>query len=188
MSSRIGIFGGTFDPVHLGHLSVAWEAAELLDAEVRLIPASIPPHRPPPIASAAQRVVILRTALQGQSRLSLDTRELDREGPSYTVDTLVGLRTEQGARPLVLLIGADAFANLASWDRWRELFDIALPSFAVTIEALRTIRDQPREAQRLVQNFAAESMMKVSQAQLDLDHSITEREKDGRRKRRGRAK
>ena len=69
-----------------------------------------------------------------------------------------------------------------------ELFDIALPSFAVTIEALRTIRDQPREAQRLVQNFAAESMMKVSQAQLDLDHSITEREKDGRRKRRGRAK
>ena len=121
----LALFGGTFDPVHLGHLSVAWEAAELLDAEVRLIPASIPPHRPPPIASAAQRVVILRTALQGQSRLSLDTRELDREGPSYTVDTLVGLRTEQGARPLVLLIGADAFANLASWDRWRELFDIA---------------------------------------------------------------
>ena len=121
----LALFGGTFDPVHLGHLSVAWEAAELLDAEVRLLPASIPPHRQPPIASAAQRVAILRAALQDQSRLSLDTRELDREGPSFTVDTLTGLRAEQGTRPLVLLIGADAFANLASWDRWRELFEVA---------------------------------------------------------------
>jgi nicotinate-nucleotide adenylyltransferase len=121
----LALFGGTFDPVHLGHLSVAWEAAELLDAEVRLLPASIPPHRQLPIASAAQRVAILRAALQGQSRLSVDTRELDRAGPSFTVDTLTGLRAEQGARPLVLLIGADAFANLASWDRWRELFEVA---------------------------------------------------------------
>jgi nicotinate-nucleotide adenylyltransferase len=121
----LALFGGTFDPVHLGHLSVAWEAAELLDAEVRLLPASIPPHRQPPIASAAQRVAILRAALRDQSRLSLDTRELDREGPSFTVDTLTGLRAEQGARPLVLLIGADAFANLATWNRWRDLFDVA---------------------------------------------------------------
>jgi nicotinate-nucleotide adenylyltransferase len=90
----LALFGGTFDPVHLGHLSVAWEAAELLDAEVRLLPASIPPHRAPPLASAAQRVAILRAALQDQSRLSLDTRELDREGPSFTVDTLTGLRAE----------------------------------------------------------------------------------------------
>jgi nicotinate-nucleotide adenylyltransferase len=121
----LALFGGTFDPVHLGHLSVAWEAAELLDAEVRLLPASIPPHRQPPIASAAQRVAILRAALQGQSRLRLDTRELEREGPSFTIDTLTGLRTEQGARPLVLLIGADAFANLSSWHRWRALFEVA---------------------------------------------------------------
>ena len=119
------IFGGTFDPVHLGHLSVAWEASELLDAEVRLLPASVPPHRPPPIASAAQRVAILRAALQGQSRLILDTRELERSGPSYTIDTLAELREEQGSRPLVLLIGADAFAGLSSWHRWCELFDVA---------------------------------------------------------------
>ena len=121
----LAIFGGTFDPVHLGHLSVAWEAAELLDAEVRLLPANIPPHRPPPIASAEQRVAMLRAALQGQSRLTLDTRELERDGPSYTIDTLIELRAEQGARPLVLLIGADAFAGLPSWHRWRELFDVA---------------------------------------------------------------
>lgn len=121
----LAIFGGTFDPVHLGHLSVAWEASELLDAEVRLMPASVPPHRPPPSASAAQRVAMLHAALQGQSRLTLDLRELERSGPSYTIDTLIELRAEQGNRPLVLLIGADAFAGLCSWHRWIELFDIA---------------------------------------------------------------
>jgi nicotinate-nucleotide adenylyltransferase len=121
----LAIFGGTFDPVHVGHLSVAWEAAELLDAEVRLMPASIPPHRPSPIATPEQRVAMLRAALQGQSRLTLDTRELQRSGPSYTIDTLIELRAEQGGRPLVLLIGADAFAGLTSWHRWRELFEVA---------------------------------------------------------------
>jgi len=121
----LAVFGGTFDPVHIGHLSVAWEAAELLDAEVRLMPASVPPHRPPPIASAAQRVAMLRAALRGQSRLTLDTRELSRHGPSYTVDTLRELRGEQGERPLLLLLGADAFAGLPSWHRWRELFELA---------------------------------------------------------------
>lgn len=121
----LAIFGGTFDPVHLGHLSVAWEASELLDADVRLLPVSVPPHRPTPNASAAQRVAMLRAALQGQSRLALDTRELERAGPSYTIDTLIDLRAEQGARPLVLLIGADAFAGLSGWHRWRELFEFA---------------------------------------------------------------
>ncbi len=121
----LAIFGGTFDPVHLGHLSVAWEASELLDADVHLLPASVPPHRPPPIASAQQRVAMLRAALQGQSRLALDTRELEREGPSYTIDTLLELRAELGERPLVLLIGADAFAGLPGWHRWHELFDLA---------------------------------------------------------------
>ncbi|MEO5828956.1 MAG: nicotinate-nucleotide adenylyltransferase [Rhodanobacter sp.] len=121
----LAIFGGTFDPVHLGHLSVAWEAAELLDAEVRLLPANVPPHRDVPVASATQRAAILREALKGQSRLALDTRELDRPGPSYTIDTLHELRAEHGDRPLVLLVGADAFAQLASWHRWRELFELA---------------------------------------------------------------
>ena len=121
----LAIFGGTFDPVHLGHLSVAWEASELLDAEVRLMPASVPPHRAPPMASAVQRVAMLRATLQGQSRLTLDTRELERSGPSYTIDTLIELRAEQGERSLVLLIGADAFAGLPGWHRWRELFEVA---------------------------------------------------------------
>lgn len=121
----LAIFGGTFDPIHIGHLTVAWEAAELLDAEVRLMPAHVPPHRPAPLASAAERVAMLRAALAGQSRLVLDARELERGGPSYTIDTLRELRAEQGARPLVLLLGADAFAGLPSWNHWRALFDFA---------------------------------------------------------------
>jgi len=121
----LAILGGTFDPVHVGHLRAAWEAAEALDAEVRLMPAHVPPHRAPPVASAQQRVAILRAALAGQDRLTLDTRELDRKGPSYSFDTLAGLRGEIGARPMVLLIGSDAFAGLPTWHRWRELFDLA---------------------------------------------------------------
>lgn len=121
----LAILGGTFDPVHLGHLCVAWEASELLDAEVHLLPASVPPHRTPPVATAAQRVALLRVALRGQSRLLLDARELERSGPSWTVDTLRELRAEHGTRPLVLLLGADAFAGLPSWHQWRELFALA---------------------------------------------------------------
>jgi nicotinate-nucleotide adenylyltransferase len=122
----LAIFGGTFDPIHIGHLRAAWEASEALDAEVRIVPAKIPPHRPQPVASAAERAAMLRAALVGQQRLQLDLRELEREGPSYTFDTLASLRAEIGAeRPLVLLIGADAFAGLSTWHRWRELFGLA---------------------------------------------------------------
>jgi nicotinate-nucleotide adenylyltransferase len=126
MHEPIVILGGTFDPVHIGHLRVALEASETLSAPVRLMPAHVPPHRPAPVASAAQRVAMLRAALTGQDRLQLDTRELDRAEPSYTVDTLRTMRAEFGAsRPLILLLGADAFAGLPTWNLWRELFDRA---------------------------------------------------------------
>ena len=126
MTKPLAILGGTFDPVHNAHLRVAWEAAERLDAEVRLVPANVPPHRDQPVANAHERAAILRAALQGQDRLVLDERELRREGPSWTIDTLFELRDEIGAeRPLVLLVGADAFLGLPSWHRWGELFDYA---------------------------------------------------------------
>jgi nicotinate-nucleotide adenylyltransferase len=122
----IAILGGTFDPVHNAHLRAAWEAAEALDAQVRLMPAHVPPHRPAPVASAALRVAMLEVALAGQSHLTLDTRELRRAGASYTFDTLFEMREEFGAaRSLILLLGADAFAGLPSWHRWRDLFDLA---------------------------------------------------------------
>lgn len=119
----IALLGGTFDPVHLAHLRVAWEAAEVLDAEVRLMPANVPPHRPAPVASASHRVRMLEAALAGQHRLTLDTRELNRAEPSYTFETLRELRAELGPQqPLVLLVGADAFSAFATWHRWREIF------------------------------------------------------------------
>ena len=120
------IFGGTFDPVHIGHLRVALEASEFLDADVRLMPAHTPPHRPAPIATAAQRTAMLELVVAGQKNLSVDARELRRAGPSYTRDTLEELRRELPAdQSLVLLLGADAFAGLPTWHRWRELFDLA---------------------------------------------------------------
>jgi nicotinate-nucleotide adenylyltransferase len=126
MTRPLAILGGTFDPVHNAHLRVAWESAEMLDAEVHLIPANVPPHRDQPIASAAERAAILRAALNGQDRLVADERELRRDGPSWTIDTLIEIREEVGAeRPLVLLVGADAFLGLPSWHRWGELFDYA---------------------------------------------------------------
>lgn len=126
MTRPLALLGGTFDPIHNAHLRVAWEAAEFLDAEVRLVPANVPPHREQPVADAMQRAALVRAALAGQDRLALDTRELRREGPSYTVDTLLELRAEIGEeRPLVLLVGADAFAGLPQWHRWKELFELA---------------------------------------------------------------
>jgi nicotinate-nucleotide adenylyltransferase len=122
----VAILGGTFDPVHNAHLRVAWEAAEALDADVRLMPAHVPPHRPAPVASAQQRVAMLRAALAGQSRLELDERELRRSAPSYTVDTLREMRVEFGDdQSLILLIGADAFAGLSTWHQWQALFGLA---------------------------------------------------------------
>ena len=94
-------------------------------AEVRLIPAHVPPHRPQPAASAEHRLALLRLAVRGVPGLRVDDRELGRAGPSYTVDTLAELRAELGRRPLCLLVGEDAFRGLPGWHRWQALFDLA---------------------------------------------------------------
>lgn len=122
----IGVFGGTFDPVHFGHLRCALEIAEQLElAEVRMLPAGTPPHRNPPQASPQQRRRMLELALAGQSRLRLDTRELERPGPSYMVDTLRSLRREAGDESLCLILGQDAFNGLAGWNRWEQIPQLA---------------------------------------------------------------
>ena len=126
MTVPIGIFGGTFDPVHYGHLRPALEALEGLALdEVRMIPCGIPPHRGEPAASASQRLAMLELALEEQAGLRIDARELERPGPSYMVDTLTSLRDELPETPLCLLLGSDAFLGLPSWHRWRELTDLA---------------------------------------------------------------
>jgi len=123
----IGIFGGTFDPVHYGHLRPALEIYSALDLdEMRFIPAAQPPHRQTPQASVSQRRDMLELALADQPGFVLDDRELRREGPSYMIDTLISLRADLGhARPMCLVLGWDAFAGLDSWHRWQELLDIA---------------------------------------------------------------
>ncbi len=126
MSTITAIFGGTFDPIHFGHLRVAFEVAELLDATVRMMPAAVPPHREQPGADAGHRLAMLELALRGQTRLIADARELLRSGPSYSIDTVIGLRAELPENaPLVLLVGADAFAGFSTWHRWREIFEHA---------------------------------------------------------------
>jgi len=118
-------YGGTFDPVHNGHLAIARAAREELGCEVRLMPAADPPHRAPPGADAAQRAQMLDLAVANQPGLRVDRRELQRQGRSYTVDTLRELRQELGeTQPLALLIGADSFVGLPSWREWRQLVDL----------------------------------------------------------------
>jgi nicotinate-nucleotide adenylyltransferase len=121
----IGILGGTFDPVHFGHLRPALEVQEALALEeLRLIPCHIPPHRSQPHASAAQRVAMLEAAVQAHPAFRIDTRELQRHGPSYTFDTLVSLREDLGDTGICLLMGMDAFGGLTTWHRWNELIDL----------------------------------------------------------------
>lgn len=123
----IGIYGGTFDPVHYGHLRSALEVKEALGLEeLRFLPCGQPPHRRTPQAPAQQRLRMLELALvDAAAGFRIDTRELEREGPSYMVDTLASLREEVTERPLCLILGMDAFAGLPAWHRWRELFDQA---------------------------------------------------------------
>jgi len=122
----IGILGGTFDPIHHGHLRLAVEMREGLGLEeLRLIPALQPPHREAPIAGAEDRLAMLEAAVGKADALHIDTRELDREGPSYTVDTLASLRAELPAQPLCLIVGMDAFRFLDTWHRWQELLELA---------------------------------------------------------------
>lgn len=122
----IGILGGTFDPVHCGHLRLALEILEHLElSSVRLIPVGTPPHRVQPRASADLRRAMLEAATSGVDELCVDDRELRRSGPSYTVDTLASLRADFHSEALCLLVGMDAFAGFASWHRWRDILPLA---------------------------------------------------------------
>lgn len=120
------IYGGAFDPVHNGHLAVARAAAVALDAQVRLMPTGDARHRSAAHASGAQRAAMLRLAVEGSPALCADTREIERTGATYSFDTLSELRAELGPdAPIAMIVGADSFVRLATWHRWRDLFDLA---------------------------------------------------------------
>ncbi len=123
----LGIFGGTFDPIHYGHLRPAREAMTALGLrEMRFIPAANPPHRRAPQAAASDRLAMVRLAIADQTGFVVDDRELKRGGPSYTVLTLEELRAELGNEiPLCLLIGADAFTGFETWHQWQRIPELA---------------------------------------------------------------
>lgn len=123
----IGVFGGTFDPIHFGHLRPALDILQDLSLrEIRFIPLNTPVHRSQPVATGAQRLAMVRAAVQGQSGFLVDERELERSGESYSYDTLTSLRAEIGPdEPLCLLTGLDAFGELFTWYRWKEIAGMA---------------------------------------------------------------
>lgn len=123
----LGLLGGTFDPIHFGHLRLAEECADSLRLnEIRLLPAAKPWQRSGLISSVEHRLEMVRLGVEGNPRLRLDSREAERIGPTYTVDTLASLRAELGeTKPLVMIVGSDQFLNLPTWNRWQKLFEFA---------------------------------------------------------------
>jgi len=126
MAELIGILGGTFDPVHFGHLRPALDVIEQLGLDrVHLIPSARPPHREQPQATPEQRLTMLQLAVKNNPQFVVDDRELHREGASYTVDTLLSLREEYPDSSLYLMLGTDAFSYIQTWHRWDELLNLA---------------------------------------------------------------
>ncbi|MBJ6984822.1 nicotinate-nucleotide adenylyltransferase [Luteimonas sp. MC1750] len=121
--SLLACYGGSFDPVHLGHLAVARTVRDALAAEVALVPAADPPHKDATHAGAARRGRMLELAIAGEPGLCIDPLEFERDGPSYTIDTLRMVRARQGPhRPVAWVVGGDSLLQLDAWYRWRELF------------------------------------------------------------------
>jgi nicotinate-nucleotide adenylyltransferase len=127
LSPLVGVFGGTFNPVHYGHLRSALELVERLQLEqLRLMPSASPPHRDTPECSAERRAAMVELAVSGEPRLVCDAREMQRPGKSYTIDSLIELRGELGAQQgLCMVLGCDAVQDIATWHRWQELLDWA---------------------------------------------------------------
>lgn len=147
MAKRIGIFGGTFNPIHIGHLRSALEVQEMYQLdELRLLPNALPPHREQPSASANQRLAMVQLALQDVEHLMVDDIELQRDTPSWTIDTLLELRKQFAAEDqLLLIMGWDAFCNLPTWHRWQEILQhchlLVLQRPDLDAEAPQTLRD-----------------------------------------------
>ena len=180
MAKLIGLFGGTFDPIHYGHLLPALEVmqAASLD-EVRFIPNCVPPHRGEPLLSDLQRAELVQLAILDTPGFVLDQRELKRDGPSYMVDTLLSLQRDFPDSSLCLIMGMDAFNKLPQWHRWQTLFELCnlivtsrpgsqLPDFADQTDMSQKISDDPKcLRQRPVGQILLQSV-----TQLDISASL----------------
>jgi nicotinate-nucleotide adenylyltransferase len=174
----IGVLGGTFNPIHFGHLRLAQELADALGLkEVRFVPAANPPHKNAPSVSAFHRAEMVKLAIADNPSFKLDERELHRTGASYTIDTLISLRSELSAEAAVCLImGSDAFTQLNTWYRWQELLDYC--HIILVQRPLTTVMNQPplaNELALLLQNHYTENVSDLTNQNAGLIHmqSIT---------------
>ena len=158
MRERVGLLGGTFDPIHVGHLALARAAIVALRLDrVVLLPTGQPWQKPGLTTAGADRLEMARRAIAGDARLSVDDLELRRPGRTYTIDTLAQLRAAHGAQPLLAwVMGSDQLRNLPSWRRWRELFDHA--HLAVTQRERVPLSGLPDEVEALVAERGADAL------------------------------
>ncbi|AKR43752.1 nicotinate-nucleotide adenylyltransferase [Methylophilus sp. TWE2] len=160
----IGIFGGTFNPIHKGHLVLAETVLDTLHCtQIRVIPAAVPPHKETPAVTAQHRAEMVKLAIQDQPKLVLDTCELDRQGPSYTIETLHLLRTRFPDQALCLIMGQDSYAKLPTWHRWLELLNYCHLLVVHRADKEKTLTLHPQHEGKLVdiatapQAFAAQA-------------------------------
>ena len=158
----IGVMGGTFDPIHYGHLRLAEEMADAIGLDqVVFVPAGQPPHRQPPQLSASHRLAMVRLAVAGNPRFAVDDREVAHLDPSYTVNTLTALRAEWGPKQVVwLLLGADAFQGLPQWHRWQQLFEltnIAVATRPASADVTTETLSEPLKSEVLKRQLADEA-------------------------------
>ena len=178
-AQALGVLGGAFDPVHIGHLRGAIAVREHLGLErVNLLPAAQSPLKGAATVTAADRLAMLEAAVRGVPGLGVDARELDREGPSYTVDTLIELRSEVGqAQPLIWIVGTDILPALPKWSRWRQLLELAhlvileRPGSDSPPPAVTQWLDQHRIDQNALLTSAAGGVMTLDQPVLDIASS-----------------
>ncbi|MES2579979.1 MAG: nicotinate-nucleotide adenylyltransferase [Pseudomonadota bacterium] len=171
-----GVLGGTFNPIHFGHLRLAQELTDALNlSEVRFIPAANPPHKDAPDVSAVQRAEMVKLAIADNPSFKLDERELHRAGASYTIDTLISLRSEIGAdSALCLIMGSDAFTQLNTWHRWQEILDYC--HIILVQRPLITATNQPplaNELTLLLQNHYTENVSDLTMQNAGLIHMQT---------------
>lgn len=180
MGKLIGLFGGTFDPVHYGHLRPALEVMQAAELdEVRFIPNRVPPHREPPLLSDQQRAELVQLAIADTPGFILEQRELLREGPSYMVDTLISLQQDFPDSTLCLIMGMDAFSGLPEWHRWQTIFELChliitsrpgskLPNFVTQTGIAQKISDDPK----CLQQRPVGQILLQSVTQLDISASL----------------
>jgi len=174
----IGVLGGTFDPVHFGHLRPALEVMQAIGlAQVRFMPNRIPPHRETPWLNVDNRLELLKTAISDQPGFELDQRELQREGHSYMVDTLESLRTDFPSHPVCLILGMDAFLGLKQWHQWQRIPELChlvvttRPGFEISEDFIQQLPATPVTNASGLFEVAAGRILLQSVTQLDISAS-----------------